>query len=91
MVYVNAVFQRASEARVSRSLKLEGALSGHVDPDIFIRGEKGGKAQPRLTTDCVPGTVRGDFASLPMDKTDSSLCLNYFSAPPPPPSRYLSV
>lgn len=97
MVYVNTVFQRSSEARVSLSLKLEGTLSGHLDPDIYVRGRKGVNTQQLLTAYCVPGTVRGtSHHSLPIGRNDSSFCLNYFLPqisiwrPPSPPSRFFS-
>lgn len=69
---------------MSLSLKLEGALSSHADPDISVRGGKG------VNTDCLlcPRHREGNFTSLPVDRTDSSLGLNYFPPAPSPPYLY---
>lgn len=57
--YMRTLSQRTSEARVSLLLKLEGALSGHPDPDVYVRGGKGMNTQQFLTPYPVQGTVRG--------------------------------
>lgn len=72
---MNTVFQRASEARVPLSLELEGDL----DPDISAGGGKGVSEQSTAAEHRSCGWhCGGNVKSLPIDGTDSFLCLNYF-------------
>ena len=77
---VNAVFQRASEARVPLSLELEGDL----DPDVSAGGGKEVSEQSTAAEHRPCGRhCGGNVKSLPMDGIDSVLCTNYF------PPRFL--
>lgn len=69
------------EARLSLSLKLEGALSGHTDPDNSVRGGKG------VNTNCLLCPRSREGTSHHYLWTELTLP-SVWTAPPPAP-RYL--
>lgn len=97
--YMRTLSQRTSEARVSLLLKLEGALSGHLDPDVYVRGGKGMNTQQFLTPYPVQGTVRGISQhylwrglTLPSARiTPPTPQISIWLTPSPPLLRFFSI